>query len=173
MDHRTNGITVKKEVLTPVEERFQTPRPIYTPRNLTYLKPPPRDNTPAVSVATKVSGTGLAQRLLEEAKARALQATQTAVVAPRDRSPRTPKTSVTQATTTKAKTTPWFCEAHKLSDKDFIAVTRHPMLVSHRGGMSLLYANGGGKYVDAGLTHAQAWDLLRREIMVRLKKESR
>ena len=144
-----------------IEDRFSQPAPTYTPpkseNNFGVLEAPKRNSIPAIPLREQRNNKRV-QELLSQAKALSGQLA-------KDAQEIKEKTTVIQAISGKIK----FCQAHIMSDRQFITTTRH-MSIHDKGAMSLLLANGGQRFLLMGFLPAQALDLLRKEKMNKLQK---
>lgn len=145
----------------PLDDRFSHSLPAFVPptqNNHGVLEPPQRDHTPALSLIEQKQNQKVAE-LLVQAKALSGKISQETQEIKN-------KTMGMKAITGKVR----YCEAHRLSDKDFVQMTRS-MSIHDKGAMALLLANQGQRFLDMGLLPAQAWDTLRREKMNALVKK--
>lgn len=136
------------------EDRFTQPKPIYKAPNDKYQVLTPvrkRFEPPSIPLSEQKENQSVSQ-LVKQAKALSGKITK-----------EFPETKPYKAIAAAVK----YCEAHILSDADFIKHTRS-LSITDKGAIQLLVANGGKKYLDQGLLPAQAWDLLRKEKMAAL-----
>jgi hypothetical protein len=153
------------------EDKFSSPAPQYKqpkiPYHADYLTPEDKDHNPSPAVVQLLRNKGndkLAQ-ILEQAKSNAKKH---AATLERQIAKRTPGKTPTHTHPRKQEQV-HYCEAHILSDADFITYTRDLTIDFHTRAITLLvYANGGERFISQGMNLAQALDCMRRERQARL-----
>lgn len=165
-----NGIPqVKQAVAVQQEDRFTAPRPTFNaPPNAEHITPPTRDNRPAESIVERAKRSPddklkeLINVSLEKAQA-AFNRAQGKPTAPKVREPKKKKE------TSPAIIPVQFSPADVCDPETFIKRTR--AVDYHTPEMkALFFANGGEKYLTAGLSYANAFSNLRSDMMRKVKK---
>lgn len=157
--------------------RFTSKRPVFqAPKNAVALEamaPRLKDNSPAPSVKTRAEASGnfdvaaliAASHMLVKRNAKVID---------QGYNPRQSRTVPTQSLKVAKETAPKFQPSDVVDNATFIRKTR--ALDTHSPeAQALFWANGGEHYMVAGLTFAQAFDNMRREMMLHLsniRKES-
>jgi len=156
--------TKQQAVAVKVEDRFKAPRPAYTaPDNGGVTMPQPKDNRPALSLReqAKQSGDDKLAALFAKAEENARKSLDRAQGKVVESKPR-----VTKSRKQKEQTTPIIPAQFKPEDV-FDDVTFLKRTISgdyHSPEMkALFWANGGEKFLKAGLSYASAFSNLRRE----------
>ncbi len=157
---------------TIVGERFEAPRPAYqAPVNAGYTTPTQRDNTPAKSLVQKAkeSGSEKLAALIAKAEENAKKAVARAEAL------RAGKTIPSQKRVKKSEAVPVVQVGHfnpedVCDEKTFIIRTRSSDIHSEEM-KRLFWANGGKKFIDAGLGYASAYANLRNEKMKALNQK--
>lgn len=154
-------------------ERFESPRPAFQqPANAELLTPQERDNSPAKSLSQQAREGGnesLAKLIAKgEEAAKMFEARQKALKEgrPLPSAPRKPRKKNDTAPTVEVGS---FGPEDVLSDRDFIIRTRSSDIHSDEM-RRLFWANGGEKWIRAGLGYAAAYTNLRNDKMKAIRK---
>jgi hypothetical protein len=157
--------TVKPYYRTLDEDKFSSPAPSFKPPTISYradyLSIAEKDHSPSPTIIDRLraKGNDKLAHLLEQAKTNAKHHAKTldkAVIRKLKPSKRTAKQIS-------------YCEAHILSDAEFIRITRDMTVERDKHSlMPLVLANGGAQYLEQGYTLASAFDIVRREKQAKL-----
>lgn len=159
---------------TVVAERFESPRPTFqAPQNADYMNVKEKDNTPAKSLVQQAKETGndkLAE-MIAKAQESAKKAAEIAAAKREGRKlPSTPRKPSAKKDTPIVVQVGHFNPEDVLDARSFIIRTRSSDI--HTDEMRrLFWANGGEKYIKAGLGYAAAYTNLRNEKMKELQKK--
>jgi hypothetical protein len=159
---------------TVVGERFEAPRPTYqVPQNADYMNVKEKDSTPAPSLVQKAKSEGndKLSEMIAKAQASAKAAAER-VAAQREgrKLPSTPRKSAKKESAPIVVQVGHFNPEDVCDDRTFIIRTRSSDI--HTDEMrSLFWANGGEKFIKAGLGYAAAYTNLRTEKMKSIQKK--
>lgn len=156
-----------QQTSTDEENKFSPSPPSFKPPTIPshadYLTIAEKDHTPSPAIVDRIRAKGndrLAQ-LLEQAKSNAKSHAKTL--------DRTTVKSVSQPIHKHPRKQVEYCEAHILSDDQFIRITRDMTVEKDKRSLKpLVLANGGMKYMERGYTLASAFDCVKREVQARL-----
>ena len=168
-----NG-TSKVAVAVQQEDRFQAPRPAYNaPENAEHLTPKVKDNTPAPSIveSAKKSGDPKLVAMMEkwevsQAKAREAfekaQARKEGRALPKVSRVRKPKAPVNTVIPVQFNSDD-VCDPASFIKRTVTGDYHSPEM------KRLFFANGGERYLKAGLSYANAFSNLRQDMMKQLQ----
>ena len=150
--------------------RFSSPRPHYKlPVNthaIEAMAQVEKDTTPAPSVVARVSATGNIDLAAMIAATQAAARSHAKLVE-HEAKPRASRVSKTSTVVEPTRVlAPLFQPEDVVGDAEFIKRTR-TIEIHTPEAKALFHANGGGRYLSAGLTYAQAYDMLRKDKMAR------
>jgi hypothetical protein len=167
----TQGLTTAKAGVTVSNEgeRFKAPRPAFqAPKNAPHLEPKYKENVPAPSLASQasVATSEMVKRALLAASQAAKTETPDTYGKPRQK--RAAKVETVEVKI-KGDERPKYEPEDVCDDRTFIVKTRSGDY--HTPEMKrLFWANGGERFMVAGLTYAQAFTNLRTEKMRNIRK---
>jgi hypothetical protein len=140
---------------------FSSPKPKLPSAGASYTQPKEEIETPAQEELPS-----FVVELLERAKERARQEARTAEDKPARSYTRKPTVSLDWKPESRKAAPVLFCQAHVLNDTEFMKAS---LYVENKSLRPLVLANGGGKYISQGMTPAQAFDSVKRDIQSRLR----